>query len=111
VNAQRHDDHLVTVVMAGSAIEAMLLDYLQRRDVAIEPLLGKPLGALIDVCKPYVAARTYEDAKRLQDHRNRIHPGRSFRENDPEPARPDALLAMAILERLAQDLGAQEPVR
>ena len=85
----------------------MLLDFLVRKHgVQLEDVWGKTLGQLIrDHCPPPVLAeQTLLTARLLKDFRNSLHPGAALRDKDPDPARSDALLALAFLERLIEEL-------
>ena len=107
LDAAKIEDHLVTVAMAASAVEAMLYDFLERSGVPLtDGLLKKTLGQLIkqDCQPPRLKQHTFDSAVLLKDHRNRIHPGRAILDCAEEPTRADALHALALLERLVEDL-------
>ena len=92
------------VVMATAAAEAMVLDFFERTKPPITPHLAKPFGSLLDEAQPFLEKATYEFAKLVKDQRNRVHPGNALRNSEPEPTRADAQQALALLERLIEEL-------
>lgn len=94
-------------VLAGSIIEAVLLDYLIASDyqnLPPEELLKFDLNKAIDACQAegVLTAKTAQLSAVIKDYRNLIHPGRSVRlservdENTAQIVQ--ALLAMILTE-------------
>ena len=85
--AVQHGAHKAVVVLAGSIIEALLLDHLISTDHE-NRTGGKPLTynfpKLIEVCNAegVIAENTVHLLQAVRDYRNLIHPGRSLRTKD-----------------------------
>jgi hypothetical protein len=96
-------------VLAGSIIEAILVDYLM--SVGYTPTKGKTilemqLGDLITVCKAEGALTSVTENLSIvvQDYRNLIHAGRALRLKR-QAARSTARVAHSLVEIIADEVG------
>ena len=95
-------------VLAGSIVEAVLLDYLDSQrgatGVSTADLLKKDLGQLVELCEKhkFLSRKSVDLSSVIRSYRNLIHPGRVLRlqetvdENGAMVAR--SLLAMVVAE-------------
>jgi hypothetical protein len=95
-------------VMAGSIIEAILIDYLvssQRPNETEEALLKLDLGKAIPLCQErgILSAETALPTQVIREYRNLIHPGRVVRLAKP-PTEEGAKIALQLVAMVAKDV-------
>ncbi len=98
-------------VLAGSIIEAVLIDHLlaingQTSDS--DHLYTLTLGQLIDLCvkKQIISKKTANLATVIKDYRNLIHPGRQFRTNEI-PDKNSAIIADTLVDIITKEVAEQ----
>jgi hypothetical protein len=96
-------------VLAGSVVEALLVDYLlavpNTARVAKDPL-SMDLAEAIAVCRTEKAlsGRTADLCSVVRSYRNLIHPGRVVRLKEPAPNRDSASIAMSLVQLISDEL-------
>jgi len=95
-------------VLAGSIIEAVLIDYLlAEKHVNREDALKMDFGQALSLCKDkgIISAKTVDLSTVIKDYRNLIHPGRTIRlnektdHNSAEVARALVSIVLAEVEK------------
>jgi hypothetical protein len=96
-------------VIAGSIVEALLIDYL----VSV-PHQGRPaknplamdLAEAISICRQerVLTDRTADLCSVVRSYRNLIHPGRLVRLEEPPPARESASIALSLVEIITEEI-------
>lgn len=96
-------------VIAGSVVEALLIDYLasvpNSARTSKSPL-SMDLAEAISVCRAEKALtdRTADLCSVIRSYRNLIHPGRVVRLDEPEPGRESASIALSLVEIISEEL-------
>lgn len=97
-------------VIAGSIIEALLIDYLvsvpnPARTSAKSPL-AMDLSDAIAICRAekVLTDRTADLCSVVRSYRNLIHPGRLVRLNEPAPSRDSATIALSLVEIITDEV-------
>lgn len=96
-------------VVAGSVVEALLIDYLISFPNPGRPTknpLSLDLGEAIAICKSekILTERTAELCSVVRSYRNLIHPGRVIRLGEPAPERDSALIAVQLVEIITSEV-------
>lgn len=96
-------------VLAGSIIEAVLVDYLVGAKKTKPDPLGMSLGQLIDACTKtgVLSEKAGELSSALKSYRNLIHPGRSVRLNESADG-DGAVVAHALVSIIVRDVAASQ---
>ena len=96
------------LVLAGSIVEAVILDTLLASDLQartnVDPL-KLVLANAIDLAKKdgFISQRTSELASVVRDYRNVIHPGRLLRTQD-SPDEQTAIVARSLVDVIAKEI-------
>ena len=96
-------------VLAGSIIEAVLVDYLLATPnplrVAKDPL-KVDLADAIAICRSedVISQRTSELCSVIRSYRNLIHPGRAVRLNEPPANEESARIALSLIGLIVEDV-------
>lgn len=96
-------------VLAGSIIEALLVDYLTstKNDArtAKDPL-RIDLSEAIDICKNegVLSQRTADLCSVIRSYRNLIHPGRMIRLGEPAPDADSGVIAFTLVEIITKEI-------
>ena len=96
-------------VIAGSIVEALLIDYLAARSV---PLSGKKdplkldLAEAIAICETekVITDRSANLCSVIRSYRNLIHPGRLIRLKEPSPSPQSAGIAVALVDLIIDEI-------
>jgi hypothetical protein len=97
-------------VMAGSIVEAVLIDYLHSSSMPSRTLtkdvLKIDLAEAIKVCaaEGVLSPRVAELCGVVRSFRNLIHPGRVVRTNEPNPNKSDAVIAFELVGLITRDV-------
>lgn len=109
----QHGNAKSTLVMAGSIMEALLVDYLinypnTQRIKKTDPL-KMTLADAIEVClnEGILTARTAELCTVVRTFRNLIHPGLMVRINEPVPDQDSAIIAVSLVNRIVTELAVE----
>lgn len=97
-----------TIVMAGSLIEAIFVDYFLTfppEGKSEEKVLKLPLAELIDLAQSdgLISQRTKEISTVIRNYRNLIHPGKEFRLNENVDL-PTATVAANLVEIVIKEI-------
>ena len=94
------------LVLAGSIVEAILVDYL----IALKPqdkkaYFKKELGKIIDECynEKIISEKTYKLSEVIRYYRNLIHPGKAKRLKE-KPSEESAEIAHAVLKLILKEI-------
>src|SRR5271157_1384212 len=103
-------------VLAGSIIEALLVDYLvttdyQKRHPGQDPLKME-LAAVIETCKKegVLSQRTAELSSVIRGYRNLIHPGRVIRFNEKVNSQ-SATIAKTLVDLIVEEITAAKAAK
>lgn len=101
-----------TQVLAGSIVEALLIDYLMATNTPPRPgkdLLKLDLGEAVAVCKSegVLTDRTADLSSVVRSYRNLIHPGRAVRLKESAPSRDSASIAVSLVNMIATEIAAK----
>ncbi len=97
-------------VLAGSIVEALLIDYLHSYPLPSRNLsrdvLKLELAEAIKVCaiEGVLSKRVEELCGVVRSYRNLIHPGRVVRMNEPAPNRSDAVIALELVGLITREV-------
>ena len=97
-------------VLAGSIIEAVLVDYLVNTKRQTEPdPLKMGFDALISACKKagVLGQQSADLARALRNYRNLIHPGRKLRLGE-DVGSDGALVAQSLVRMIVKDVAAKQ---
>jgi hypothetical protein len=96
-------------VLAGSIVEALLIDYLLATNDP--PRGGKDplrmdLAEAVNICKAegVLSERTADLSSVVRSYRNLIHPGRTVRLNEAQPSENSAKIALALVDLLVEEV-------
>jgi hypothetical protein len=91
-------------VLAGSIVEAMLIDHLIESGCTKPDPLGMTLGQAIDACAKgkIISLKAAALANAIREYRNLVHPGRQVR-LDEKVDKNGAHIAMALVEMIADE--------
>lgn len=96
-------------VLAGSIIEALLIDYLV--DTNDPPRSGKDphrldLAEAVEICKAenVLSERSADLSSVIRSYRNLIHPGRTVRLDEPQPTDETAGIAVALVSLIVREV-------
>jgi hypothetical protein len=100
-------------IIAGSIVEAVLIDYLLSTDHVArnsdDPLkydLGKAITICID--KNAISTRTAELCSVIRSYRNLIHPGRLLRLSESAPSKDSAFIAAAVVNLILDEIATKK---
>jgi hypothetical protein len=117
VSSAENGNAKCALVMAGSIMEALLLDYLAHnpnpmRKVKTDPL-RMSLADAIDVClnERVLTKQTGELCTVVRSFRNLIHPGVMIRLDEQTPDEDSAKIAVSLVNRIVKELAAEMRVR
>lgn len=96
-------------VLAGSIVEALLVDYLAATthpSRAKKDPLKLDLAEAIDICEAekVLSSRTADLRSVVRSYRNLIHPGRMVRLQEEQPNANSSTIALALVEMITEDL-------
>jgi len=96
-------------VVAGSIVEALLIDYLAATpnpSRAQKDALKLDLAEAITICRTEkaISDRTADLCSVVRSYRNLIHPGRLVRLNEQAPDKASASIALALVDMITEDL-------
>lgn len=96
-------------VLAGSIVEALLIDYLLATNDP--PRGGKhplkmDLADAVNVCKAegVLSERTADLSSVVRSYRNLIHPGRTVRLDEAQPSENSAKIALALVDLIVEEV-------
>src|SRR2546423_1015687 len=95
-------------VMAGSIVEALLIDYLvvtASKRTGKDPL-KMDLAEAVTICKleKVISDRSADLSSVIRSYRNLIHPGRLVRLNEEQPSQGSGRIAIALVELIVEDV-------
>lgn len=96
-------------VLAGSIIEAILIDYIVATPNASRPKkdpLTFDLNTAINICRDekVITSRTSDLCSAVRSYRNLIHPGRAIRLAEEPPSEASAGIARSLIDIIAADV-------
>lgn len=96
-------------VLAGSIVEALLVDYLLATKHPSRPNkdpLKLDLAEAITICRQekVLSDRTADLCSVVRSYRNLIHPGRMVRMEEPAPSASSSTIALGLIELITEDL-------
>jgi hypothetical protein len=99
------------VIIAGSIIEALLIDYLRTypkttRSLSKSDPLQIPLAEAIDIChsEGVIDAGTRDICTVIRGFRNLIHPGLLVRKGEPIPDQDTAQICLALVNKIIKQM-------
>lgn len=98
-----------TQILAGSIVEALLVDYLstlERASIGGKDPLKLELAEAITICtsQGIILQRTADLCSVIRSYRNLIHPGRLVRLNETPPTEESANIAASVVKLIIQDV-------
>lgn len=96
-------------VLAGSVVEALLIDYLasvpNAARITKNPI-SMDLSEAISICRAekILSDRTADLCSVIRSFRNLIHPGRLIRLNEPAPSNETARIALSLIEIITEEV-------
>jgi len=96
-------------VLAGSIIEAVLIDFLKATDYKDKDILKRSLGQILDICEKerYLSEKTIGLSNAIRNYRNLIHPGRRERLQE-EIGEDEAKIAQALIGIIIKEISSQK---
>src|SRR5258708_7917884 len=99
-------------ILAGSIIEAILVDYLismEYKKRSQDNLLHLGLGGAIKICRDenILSEKIEHLSHAIQSYRNLIHPGRSVRLGETA-SENDAIMSKALVEIIAEEIATRK---
>ncbi len=96
-------------VIAGSIVEALLVDYLDSTNHTNRPTknpLSMDLAEAVEICRAegVITARTADLCSVVRSFRNLIHPGRMVRLHEEQPNEESSRVAVALVTLIANEL-------
>lgn len=113
VNSARDGNNKCAVIIAGSIIEALLIDYLRAypdpaRSLSKSDPLQIALGEAVSVChaEGVIDSGTKDICTVIRNFRNLIHPGLLVRKNEPIPDEDTAQICLALVNKVIKQIEA-----
>jgi hypothetical protein len=96
-------------VLAGSVVEALLVDYIIATNSPPRPgkdPLKLDLGDAVALCRAenVLSDRTADLSSVIRSYRNLIHPGRVIRLEEPAPSEDSARIAMSVVNLIIEEV-------
>jgi hypothetical protein len=96
-------------VLAGSIVEALLVDYLVATNEPARPgknPLAMDLVDAIALCRSegILTARTADLSSVIRSYRNLIHPGRLIRLKEEQPTQASAMIAISLVDLIIEEV-------
>lgn len=101
--------HKSVHVIAGSIVEALLIDYLIETNAAAKAgkdPLKLDLAQAVDLCRKegIISDRAADLSAVIRGYRNLIHPGRAARLNEPQPDAASASIAVNLVTLIIREM-------
>jgi hypothetical protein len=104
----QHEAWKSVQVLAGSIVEALLIDYLVASNTGQRQKdpLKMDLGDAISVCRSekVLSDRSADLCSVVRSYRNLIHPGRVIRQNEAQPSVNSARIAVSLIEMICEEV-------
>ena len=100
------------LVLSGSIVEAMLVDYLHTTPNPSRPAKPDPLSMTLDVAvqtclrEKVISERLANLCTVVRSYRNLIHPGKMVRQSESAPDEDAARVAASLVSMIAREVGA-----
>lgn len=96
-------------VLAGSIVEALLIDYLQSTPSLVpkgKDPLKLDLAEAISICRDakVLSQRTCDLCSVIRSYRNLIHPGRAIRLQEDQPSKDSATIAASLVKIIVEEV-------
>ncbi|MEN6370516.1 MAG: DUF4145 domain-containing protein [Armatimonadota bacterium] len=110
--AENNGAYKAALVIAGSIVEAILVDYLVDIGYAKKNPLEMTLGEAIDACRKEnaLSRKTAAIADAIREYRNLVHPGRQIRLGEKVDEN-SAVVAKALVQMVANDTSVKRQER